>query len=347
MWEVRSYHPTDEAQLVQFFGRLYPSPVSADFWRWKLKSLPVPAENVWLACSDERIIFHYAGIPLTYYTPDGVCTGMVSVDTLTDPEYRRQGLLTRVGAQVYEAWEAAGVSFVIGLPNQKWGSRTAALGWQSLFPLRWLYLPLHLQDVVAGRLDQPFLKRFSFPAWLWRAYARLRLQTAPGLTIQAVETAGEAFDELWQQCAPEASYAVLRDRHWVQWRFLDAPELGYRVLLAQRQGRPAGYLAYRIRQTKHGREAVIAEVFAPRADMAAQHGLLRAALEDFYAARAWRIVTLAAPGNWIDAMLRRVGFLPDRHAFEVMLRPLASGLSLARLSDPAQWFISGADFDVV
>ena len=59
---------------------------------------------------------------------------MVSVDTMTAPAFRRRGLLTEVAARAYEAWRDAGIAFVIGLPNQQWGSRARALAGASCFP---------------------------------------------------------------------------------------------------------------------------------------------------------------------------------------------------------------------
>ena len=110
-------------------------------WRWKLApTSKVP--NVWLATHADQPIFQYAAMPTRFEIGDRTHAVMVSVDTMTAPAFRRRGLLTEVASRAYEAWRNAGVAFVIGLPNQQWGSRAQALGWRELFPLQWLARPL-------------------------------------------------------------------------------------------------------------------------------------------------------------------------------------------------------------
>ena len=41
---------------------------------------------------------------------------------MTDPEYRRQGILTAIARLAYDTWRKAGIPFVLGLPNEQWGS---------------------------------------------------------------------------------------------------------------------------------------------------------------------------------------------------------------------------------
>src|SRR5213594_2611005 len=125
-WSIRAYCAGDEGALVALFERVFGRSISEAHWRWKLKQPPSPVENVWLAVDEDRPVFHYAGIPTRYRLPAGEVTAMVSVDTMTAPEFQRRGLLSAVGRHVYDTWRAAGVPFVIGLPNQRWGSRTGA-----------------------------------------------------------------------------------------------------------------------------------------------------------------------------------------------------------------------------
>ena len=80
---------------------------------------------------------------------------MVSVDTMTAPEFQRRGLLSEVGRSTYAHWRDGGVAFVLGLPNERWGSRASALGWIELFPLQWLTRALRPAALLARRLHLP------------------------------------------------------------------------------------------------------------------------------------------------------------------------------------------------
>ncbi|MGI8589145.1 MAG: GNAT family N-acetyltransferase, partial [Chloroflexia bacterium] len=141
--EIRPYRPGDEAALVALFAEVFGKPCSLEWWRWKLKGQPSPVENVWVATAGERVVGQYAGIPVRVRAGGAVCPAMVSVDTMTSPDFRRRGILSRLGAAVYEAWATAGVVAVIGLPNEQWGSGRGGGGWGGVWDLSWVVFPLH------------------------------------------------------------------------------------------------------------------------------------------------------------------------------------------------------------
>lgn len=345
-WTIRPYQPGDEQPLTALFARVFGRPLDVGHWSWKLKGRPAPSENVWLAVVDGRPIFQYAAIPARYQLPGGEADAMISVDTMTDPDWRRRGLLSQVGQRCYDAWRDAGVSFVIGLPNQQWGSRAQALGWQPLFPLRWLIRPLRPAALLARRLRLPALARLTpldaLAALPWRRSAD------SAITVRRCAAAGPEFDQLWQRCRHDTPAALVRDSAWVAWRFLAAPDAGYRVLLAERNGAPAGYLAYRLEATTGATWGFVADMLAPRADQAARDALLAAALAEMRAAGAVAATALATPGTWLWTALRRAGFVWGRKgAFSVQLAPLAASLPLDVLRDPGSWHLAGGDFDVI
>src|SRR5258706_11274886 len=178
-WSIRAYRPGDERALVALFERVFGRAISEAHWRWKLKQPASPVENVWLAVHGDAPIFQYAGIPTRYRLPTGEVTAMVSVDTMTAPEFQRRGLLGSVGRHVYETWRAAGVPFVIGLPNERWGSRAGALGWEPLFSLQWLARPLRPEAILARRLEWPAPARLTALGVLWDGIWRGRFRRGP------------------------------------------------------------------------------------------------------------------------------------------------------------------------
>jgi len=150
--EFRAYRAGDEHELVGLFERVFGRPISREHWRWKFKSLPGQVENVWLATAQGQLAFQYACVPVAFQLPDRELRAMVSMDTMTAPEHQRKGLLTQGAARAYAAYRQSGAAFVIGLPNEAWGSRTTALGWEPLIPLRWLSLPIRLEAVLGRKL---------------------------------------------------------------------------------------------------------------------------------------------------------------------------------------------------
>src|SRR5690348_11731237 len=105
---IRQYRAGDESQLVALFASVFAAPIDERHWLWKLRHANSPAPNVLLAMSGGRPVFQYAGIPLAFLLDGERALGMVSVDTMTAPEFRRRGLLTRVAGEAYARWRDAG-----------------------------------------------------------------------------------------------------------------------------------------------------------------------------------------------------------------------------------------------
>jgi len=343
---VRPYSAGDERELVDLFQRAFGRSISEQHWRWKLKAPASTVDNVWLAVAGEQPVFQYAGIPTRFLLAQTPVITMTSVDTMTAPEFRRRGLLTRVAASAYDAWRDAGVAFVIGLPNEQWGSRAAALGWQPLFALQWLVRPLHPQAILARKLNMPWLQRASLAAAAWNRLWQGRLQRDPQLCTEPASQAGQALDQLWEQCKSDWMFSTIRDRAWVHWRFLSSPSRAYQLTLARRAGQPTGYSVHSLSRTAGGVCAHLAELFAARADSATRDTLLYELIGTLVAAKVESVFTLAVPGTAHYRSLRRAGFFPQR-AFSVQLVPLRAQLPLRAMLDPERWNLSGADFDVV
>ena len=226
---VRPYRAGDEHELAALFRRSFGRPSTDAHWRWKLRWPECPVDNVWLAQAEDRLVFQYAGIPTRFSLNHRPADMMVSVDTMTAPEFRRRGLLTRVASEAYARWRDAGIAFVMGLPNDQWGSRSDALGWQPLFPLQWLARPLHPEVILARRWRAPLLNRATLPAALWNGLWDARVRADPSVRLEQVSAAGDAFDDLWRTVEPGWALSTIRDRRWVDWRFLKSPTRAYSV----------------------------------------------------------------------------------------------------------------------
>lgn len=345
-WSVRAYRPGEERQLVDLFQRVFNRSITVDHWRWKLKTLPAPCENVWLALNQAAPIFQYAGIPLRCNLFGRERFSMVSVDTMTAPEFQKRGLLTQVGRLAYDHWRAANIAFVIGLPNERWGSRANALGWIDLFPLQWLARPLRPEVLLARRSRLKPIARFKWIGSTLNRWWDRSLQTDRSISIRSIQQAGSEFDQVWNMIRSEDQISVVRDSTWVNWRYLTAPMFNYQVLLAERSGQPLGYAAYRIAAEGKRKIGFIAEVITNPQGGPVWKTLLSQVLGLLREAQVETAVTLAVPDTEGHAAFRRNGFF-GRAAFNVQMVPLDSNLPIERLQDRMRWLINGSDFDVI
>jgi hypothetical protein len=256
--------------------------------------------------------------------------------------------------RAHATWTVAGQAFVMGLPNEQWGSRARALGYRPLFPLAWLRLPLRPDIALARRagvnaaVGTTITAPLRVASWAWRAAHARRRKGAYQLTA-LTEAMKPELDDLWSRIAPSWPNAVVRDGGRVIWRYLRAEPSPYTVRAVRAGGSLAGYIAYRLEGLGSRRTGFIADICTGRGDNGAAFSLLRAAIDDLAAHGAATVATLAPPGSPQYGTLRRAGFLPRRRsiAFPVEMVPLQPSSSLEELRDPAGWLLTGGDFDVL
>ena len=339
-WRLRPFQTGDEPGICRLLERGFGRPVEEAAWHRKLKRQPSLVENVWLAVDrQDRPIFHYGGIPRTLELAGEQRNVMVAADSVTDPAFRRRGILTAAVSAAHEAWAGAGVACVLGLPNEQWGSRVQALDWRPLFPLAWLIRPLRPERLLARRLRLPGLERLTVIASLWRSLPGRRPD--PTLEIRRTEEAAEETGILAAKCASEGVLMLARDREWLGWRY---PRDRYRMISAWRAGRFAGYLVYRF--DPEGGFGFIAELLTRPADAAGQRALVDSAAARLDDLGAVAVAALAIPGSPLSRAFRRARFFPRRKSFPVHCVPLADDLAMETLRDPGRWWLQGGDFDV-
>jgi hypothetical protein len=344
-WRIRPYRPGDERALVALWTDVFGRPMTEAYWRWKAKGRSTSVENVGVAvAADDRPVFQFLGIPCPALVRGAPRAVMVGADAMTAPAFRRRGVFTATAGRLFDSWREAGVALVLGLANDRWGSRADALGYERYFRLRWLVRPLRPERLLARRAHLPMLGRLRGIGTAWNALWKRDIPR--DVTVRPLPSATSELDVLWERASPAAVNSLVRDRAWVAWRYCAAPETPYRVVLAERAGSPRGYAAYRTLQVAGRTTMRVPEIFAP-GDPAAFRALVGHVIAAADAADAESVVTLAVPGSIADRELRRSGFRFSPGAYRLEAVRLDSTISAAALNDPRDWWLAGGDFDVI
>jgi hypothetical protein len=133
----------------------------------------------------------------------------------------------------------------------------------------------------------------------------------------------------------------------VRWRYLEAPERPYTVLVAWCGESPVGYIVYAIAPIEGRQIGRIADLFAHPDEKEVASGLLGVAIQDLWARGADSAAMLIADGTPLYRAVRSSGFLLNRGSYEVSFVPLSPELDMSLLNEPAGWHLMGGDFDVV
>lgn len=337
----------DVPAVVDLFSDVFDRRMTADHYRWKLLERPSPTDNTVIAVNDRgRPVFHLGGIPCRCSIGGVERWVMVAVDAMTESEHRRQGLFTTCASGLFERWRQAGVALVLGMPNERHGSRVQALGWRPLSSLQWLLFPLQPERLLARRLGIPGLSRLRVGGRWWYALTANRGAVDGDVVVSEISAPGDELDRFWQRMESQAGNGLLRDRAWLTWRYVRIPGRCYRLLKATRGTSGGEMLGYLVCGVRDPRALTIPELVVAPGDATTFSALIRAALRG-YAGDAESVRVLAAPGSWAHGRLRRAGFLPMRHQFQVQVIELDPEVLRADVARTADWNLMGGDFDVV
>jgi hypothetical protein len=355
---VRAYRAGDEARIIELyertFGRTMGRTESAHHWRWEFTQNPCGKMGILLAESGDTLAAQYAVLPLRVQVGDTLRDGALSLDTATHEGFRGRGLFPRLARQLYGDLAGQGYFAVFGFPNSASApSFFNKLGWHELAPFPLLVKPLAgaARSVLAARGVPGWLAAAAEPlAGLMRPRpatvpARYRVETANGFPAAA--------DALWQRARVGKRIAVVRDRAYLDWRYVTNPEGGlYRIHLLWEGADLAGYVVTLIEQRFSMRSGFVMDLLFEESRPEVGVALVSVAERTLAADGAQVATALMYPGTEARRVLRAAGFftVPRRlmpQEIHFGARRLADDTPETLIHDPANWYITWGDTDVV
>lgn len=219
-------------------------------------------------------------------------------------------------------------------------------------------------EIVVGRYRclyhhlklAPWLVREGLPRWssavLGACFGALSaldrtilaLRNHNDIKIRPLTEADSAFDTLWASVSKGFPNALVRDRAYIDWRFIQIPDRAYRLLGAFRGEALVGYLVLR-RIEEGGLSTMrIVDIFGHRHDLAVFRTLIGAALDEARRIGADRLSMIEVHQPDLRRELALALFIPGRWTVNVTGRYLGNEREL--FFDAKRWWITFADGDL-
>ncbi len=268
--------------------------VQEDFWAWKHEANPFGYSPVLVAESDGRLVGLRTFMRWEWISRDTAVPAVRAVDTVTHPDFRGQGIFTRLTVQLRDEIATEGAAFVFNTPNEKSRPGYVKMGWQVVGkPTVWC-------RVLRPRRIVRALVRKSDPEG-----------DAPsihaGLALAELQRAGAASIVEKAEKSLSAAYHVRPTQAYLKWRYGAMPESKYHVA-SHGEGRDGALAVMRSRFRGGIRELRVCEVVAGESQGSQQNvkTLLRS-LPDM--SDVDMIVVMPTPGV-SEISLLQAGFLP-------------------------------------
>ncbi|MBW2529361.1 MAG: GNAT family N-acetyltransferase [Deltaproteobacteria bacterium] len=359
-WVSHPWDPSSRSQesaiialnLANDYG---PKERQDEYYDWQYRRNPAGPAVIRLAVDErdsDKLAGIYVVIPIDLVCRGETVSAALSLNTLTDANYRRQRIFTELAQETYDLCAERGLHAVVGYPNpNSYPGFVKRLGFRDIGDI-----PLLLRALSPSRI----LEKKLPVAGLRRALGRVtsygdRLFQVRSRSDAGVETLDEfdsGFDEFGDHLAGRFPLLVKRSAAFLNWRYLDHP-FDYRVLVVRDAGLVSGFIAYRCVPFADMQCGMILD-FAVRGSSAGSRAglrLLRAALAEMTSRECDLVGALALPHTAENALLRRSGFLPcpaklKPQPFPYIVRKNTTGFDFGLdVFDIQNWFVAIGDYD--
>lgn len=355
-WSPRPYKNGDEEFIFELDksvqGKLLDREMWMTWWNWKYRFNPSGDPVIWLAESDGKIVGQYALTRARIKIANEVNSIAQSVNTLTHPAYRRQGIFETLARMAYDEAAQRGIIFIYGFPNElSYPGFIKKLGWSDLGTIRAWIIPLSVKNICKKYIHNRLLSKvfeIGSCAVLNVLYRAAKAHRTKGLIISEISSFDERADDLWLKVSKDPRIMVVRDRSYLNWRYFDIPNVKFTVYLAENDGQTLGYAVVKCEEYNGLKLGRIFDLAVPPGQENITYSLLLKVIEFFKKERADLIVYRIISNKSQYRILRKCGFINSfpiaKHA-RFIVRPITSNISQKVLLDSDNWFVQTGDSD--
>ncbi|MFC1937655.1 GNAT family N-acetyltransferase [Chloroflexota bacterium] len=352
-WRQRAYQPGDEESIFSLVTAVWGNEVP-DKERWLKGWQQVYMENpagssiIWLAEADGKLVGQYPLVLMDMKIGDTMVKAGEVVDTMTHPDYRRQGIASALGKEALSQLKEQGACLAFGFPTSEVYPVHMKSGWLDVCAFQVLVKPLNLGNILKARFTS---NRLSLPIFMLAGslvlktfYRAKRPPKIKGLTISRLSRFDERFDEFWNQICTDHSIILVRNTRFLNWRYVDPPDIDCAIYVAEDK-HICGYMILGSHKERNGLTlGRIYDIVAPLDRPDVLHCLVFKATEHFQKEKVDAIfVQMIAHKIYRESFLKN-GFVPHpRSKNRFIAYNVSANLHDEFLENPANWFIQLGD----
>ncbi|MFC1900294.1 GNAT family N-acetyltransferase [Chloroflexota bacterium] len=359
-WTMRAYQEGSENDMFELDRVLYGEAVPdrqqwLEGWKWMYADNPAGDSIIWLADQDDKMVGQYPLVIEDMNIRGKPVKGSQVADTMTHPEYRRQGIATLLGNQALNQLKDKDVALTFGFPTPQVYPIHIKAGWFDVCPFQVMVKPFNVKKVLKSYLG---INELMLP--VFTASARLLLKTllrtrkpppVDKLVINEVSHFDERFDDFWERVSGDYAIIVARNRSYLNWRYIDSPNVNFVVYAAEIEDKIYGYIVlgiYKDYDRKDLKIGCIYDIIARLDDEDIVHNLVSKAIDCFHDEKADVIFSQMVAHKIYRKVLSKNGFIPNfRSKSRFIAYTVSPGEGDEFIKDSRNWFIQLGDLPTV
>jgi hypothetical protein len=239
---VVNYQGGDERQIISLLDKIYGKWKSPDYWNWKYQENTAGFYNdlITLAYIEDVLAGHYTVIPTKAIVDGEEIMFAQSVDTATNPDYRRKGVFETIAQKTFENAAHHQIPVIYGVAGvgPSYYGFLKKLNWSHVFFFSHYIKLINYQGVLKGYSNNKFV--ISIGELLLRLLQyRFPKRPSNQLEIVKVDSFPEEINNFYFAISEEYKFMIKKDSNYLNYR-ISNPEGKYEVFLARESNKIVG-----------------------------------------------------------------------------------------------------------
>ena len=356
-WSIRSYEKGDENGIFELMKAVYPEKKYdrekwMRWWKWMYMDNPAGDSRIWIADHNSRIVGSRSVILVKMKIAGETVMASQNTDLMTHPDYRRQGIFSALEKKSFNQLKDEGICITYSFPsNMSYPGYMKSGEFFDTCALQTMIKPLNLENVLKRRIKNKFLlKIYTVIEYLFINifYRAKEPPEVDGLTITKISSFDDRINDFWKNISNDHETIVIRDKEYLNWRYVDVPNVDYTIYLAEEDEEIRGYIVFGCAKQDQLSGHII-DIITPLDRTEVIHSLLSKAVKHFKEEKVDVIFCKMVADKILYKIFRKNGFISSRFIIksEFIVRINSPKISEAYLKDKKKWFIQLGDSDFI
>ena len=318
-WFCRDYEKGDEHKILSLFADVFKREMSLAFWKWRFIKNPFGKGIIKVLFDGDRLIGHYAVIPMNLQVKGELVKAVFSMTTMTHPDYGGQGIFIYLAEDTYKLCHQRGYHFVYGFPNKNsYYGFTYKLGWRDFGTMT--------------ALKKKLQSRAS--------------TTSIAKATKQIEYFDDTINSLWDKVKQDYTIITPRTEKFMNWRFGENPDTDYtKCIVFDNNGDILGYVVLKVYAKGDVIKGHIVDMLS-MPDREVVKSLLEYSYRYFLERGIYDISCWMPENYFYSDILQEEGFVRKETETYFGVRVFSEGNALAKSAEQiSDWFITMADSD--
>jgi hypothetical protein len=351
-WIIRNYESGDEQDIVKLFNSIFGGNRTSEQWQWEFKENPEGFQAL-VAVDGKKIVAHLGALNRRIKIAELETRASLEVDGMTHPEYGRKGIFVALGKRLIFDSQRDELGLVYGFPNENALHGHRKLDCIELFNLHVMIKPINFQRISKRMFSNKllvFLANFAGKLTFRLFYRQKRSRMEDDIDIRTITEFDSRFNDFWTKAKSAHNVILVRDRDYLNWRYVRYPEERYHILIAEKNDEILAWVVVRVLDRYGLDNGAIVDMLALPNHEDTIHALLLKAVDDLQRKGVDLIACSIPKSSTYNRILRKCGFItcpkslnPKEEPF--IIYPLSKNLD--SIKNPSSWYITWGDTDVI